>query len=114
MNMSNQYLDCYIRVSTSEQEKEGHSLDSQEQIGRKVAEKLGMEFRLRNEGPRSSTIQYRSVLAELKDDIDKGRVENIWCFDRSRMFRDTTDAMLFSMGLDLGVGCIRKEAKKIN
>lgn len=94
--MGQEYLDCYIRVSTSEQEKEGHSLDSQELIGRKVAEKLGLKFRLRNEGARSSTIGERQVLSELKSDIQEGLVKNIWCFDRSRMFRDLTDSSLFN------------------
>lgn len=94
--MKNRILDCYIRVSTTEQEKEGHSLKSQEQIGKTVAEKLGLEFRLRNEGSRSSTIHYRPVLAELKDDIEKGRVKNVWYSDRSRIFRDSMDSMLFN------------------
>ena len=64
-----EYFDCYIRVSTQEQTK-GFSLDTQEEVGRKLAKEKGLKFRLRNEGGRSSTIHYRPVLEELKDDIE--------------------------------------------
>jgi DNA invertase Pin-like site-specific DNA recombinase len=89
------YLDCYTRVSTAEQKKTGNSLVVQRDMGKKVAKKLGLKFRHRDEGSRSSTIHYRDVLEQLKDDIEKGIVKNIWCQDRSRMFRDMTDGLLF-------------------
>ena len=85
------YLDCYIRVSTTQQKTDGHSLEFQEHLGLSIAEKLGLTVRLRNEGSQSSTIGYRDVLEELKEDISKGRVTNIWTQDRSRMFRDQID-----------------------
>lgn len=90
-----QYLGCYTRVSTTEQKKDGNSLTVQSDIGKRVAEKLGLKFRHYDEGARSSITQYRDVLETLKSDIIDGKVKNIWCLDRSRMFRDTTDAMLF-------------------
>ena len=89
------YLDCYTRVSTAEQKKSGNSLIVQRDIGKKVAKKLGLKFRHRDEGARSSTIHYRDVLEELKDDIENGTVKHVWCLDRSRLFRDMTDALLF-------------------
>ena len=89
------YLDCYTRVSTTEQKKSGNSLVVQKEIGQKVAKNLGLKFRHRDEGSRSSTIHYRDVLEELKEDIEKGLVKHIWCQDRSRMFRDMTDGLLF-------------------
>ena len=89
------YLDCYTRVSTAEQKKSGNSLIVQRDIGKKVAKKLGLKFRHRDEGARSSTIHYRDVLEELKDDIESGTVKHVWCLDRSRLFRDMTDALLF-------------------
>jgi DNA invertase Pin-like site-specific DNA recombinase len=95
MNSDLQYLDCYTRVSTTEQKKSGNSLVVQRDIGKKVAKKLKLKFRHRDEGSRSSTIHYRDVLEELKDDIEKGLVKHIWCQDRSRMFRDMTDGLLF-------------------
>jgi len=89
------YLDCYIRVSTTQQKTDGHSLEVQEHLGLSIAEKLGLTLRLRNEGSQSSTIGYRDVLEELKEDISKGRVKNIWTQDRSRMFRDQIEGLMF-------------------
>ena len=91
----NKYLDCYIRVSTTEQKKTGSSLVVQQETGEKVAHLLGLKFRLRDEGARSSTIQYREVLAQIQEDIKKGLVKHIWCIDRDRLFRDMTDSLLF-------------------
>ncbi len=90
----NQYFDCYIRVSTQEQTK-GFSLDTQEEVGRKIAKEKKLKFRLRNEGGRSSTIHYRPVLEELKDDIEKGLVKHLWVYDRSRLFRNLNDSLFF-------------------
>jgi len=89
-----QYLDCYIRVSTKSQE-DNQSLKTQEESGKKVSKKLGLVFRLRNEKSHSSTIGVREVLENLKSDIEKGKVKNVWCSERSRMFRDETDSSLF-------------------
>ena len=61
----NQYLDCYIRVSSKSQE-DNHSLRTQEENGKKVSKKLGLIFRLRNEKSHSSTIGVREVLENLK------------------------------------------------
>ena len=93
--MTNLFLDCYTRVSTDIQEKDGNSLVVQEELGKKVAKQLGLEPRIHNEGARSSTRQYREVLEELKVDIQSGKVKNLWIQDRSRMFRDNIDGLLF-------------------
>ena len=77
MKKSKLTLDCYTRVSTAEQKKSGNSLVVQKELGEKVAKKLGLKFRHRNEGARSSTIHYRDVLEQLKEDIEKGVVKNI-------------------------------------
>ena len=87
------YLDCYTRVSTTDQTK-GFSLDTQSNIGEKIAHDKGLKFRLRDEGGRSS-IRFRPVLEDLKDDIEKGLVRHLWVYDRSRLFRDETDSSLF-------------------
>ena len=89
------YLDCYIRVSTKEQAVEGNSLVVQRVTGQKIAKKLQLKFRVRDEYAKSSTRDYREVLEQIKDDIVAGKVKNIWCIERSRMFRDMTDALLF-------------------
>ena len=88
------YLDCYIRVSTQEQTK-GFSLDTQEDIGKKIAKQKKLKFRCRNEGARSSTIHYRVILEELKDDIENGLVKHLWVYDRSRLFRNLNDSLFF-------------------
>ncbi len=93
--MSNPYLDCYIRVSTDSQEKEGNSLEVQETIGKQVSKNLGLKFRLHKEGVRSSTTQYREVLEELKLGITQHKIKNVWSYDKSRLFRDMTDGLLF-------------------
>ena len=88
------FLDCYFRVSTQEQTK-GQSLDTQQEYGKKIAKKLNLKFRPRDEGARSSTIGFRPRLEEIKEDIEKGLVKHLWVFDRSRLFRDETDSVLF-------------------
>ena len=88
------FLDCYFRVSTQEQTK-GQSLDTQQDYGQKIAKKLGLNFRPRNEGAKSSTRGFRPQLEEIKEDIEKGIVKHLWVFDRSRLFRDETDSVLF-------------------
>ena len=88
------FLDCYFRVSTQEQTK-GQSLDTQQDYGQKIAKKLGLNFRPRNEGAKSSTRGFRPQLEEIKEDIENGDVKHLWVFDRSRLFRDETDSVLF-------------------
>jgi site-specific DNA recombinase len=92
--VSNQYLDCYIRVSSQEQTG-NWSIDTQRELGEKVAKEKDCKYREWNEGGKSSTIGYRPKLEELKEDIEKGRVKNLWVLDRSRLFRDETDSSLF-------------------
>jgi len=89
------FLDCYIRVSTSAQKEDGNSLEVQEQLGRDMADRLGLTFRLRNEGARSSTIGFREELFNLQEDIKKKKVTHIWAIERSRLFRDMHDGLMF-------------------
>ena len=93
--MEKENLYCYTRVSTTIQKTEGNSLDVQKTLGKQVAEKLGMNFKLVNEGARSSTTQYRHKLEELKESIKKGNVKHVWIQDRSRLFRKNLESQLF-------------------
>ena len=94
------YLDCYVRVSTKEQLEDGDSVANQITIGKKIANKLKLKFRLRNEGAKSSTtVVYRDELEALKQDIKDGKAKNIWALDRSRMFRDMIESMVFRSDL---------------
>ena len=93
----NQYLDCYIRVSGRGQEKEGFSLDSQREIGKRVSKKLGLKPRFHDEGVKSSTIigVVRDELDNIKTGIEKGEIKNIWVVEHERLFRKVTDSVLF-------------------
>ena len=88
-------LYCYTRVSTKGQATEGNSLDVQKHHGEQVADKLGMKFKLVNEGGRSSTIHIRYKLEELKERIKEGKVKHLWVLDRSRLYRNNTESQLF-------------------
>ena len=88
MGKKTEYLDAYIRVSTTSQKKDGNSLVVQQRLAESVAKKLGMELRIHSEGARSSTTQYRDELAQIKDGIRDKTIKNIWVQDRSRIFRD--------------------------
>ena len=68
------FVDCYFRVSTQEQTK-GQSLDTQQEYGQKISNKLGLNFRPRNEGAKSSTRGFRPQLEEIKEDIEKGLIK---------------------------------------
>ncbi len=89
------YLDCYIRVSTTIQAEEGNSLAVQERLAKDVAKKLNLKLRLRNEGAKSSTRGYREELEQLKFDIQQGKVKNLWIQDKTRLFRDI-EGILFN------------------
>jgi len=47
-------LHIYVRVSTQAQQEQGTSLESQRELGVKKAEELGFEWKLWDEGGRSS------------------------------------------------------------
>ena len=95
MGKKTEYLDAYIRVSTASQKKDGNSLVVQQRLAESVAKKLGMELRIHSEGARSSTTQYRDELAQIKDGIRDKTIKNIWVQDRSRIFRDDLESLLF-------------------
>ena len=88
-------LYCYTRVSTKEQAIQGNSLDVQKNHGKQVADKLGMKFKLVNEGARSSTIHVRYKLEDLQLLIKEGKVKHIWVLDRSRLFRKNLESQVF-------------------
>ena len=90
-------LDCYIRVSGTSQKTDGNSLTVQRHIAERVAKKLGMEVRFRDEDARSSTrgYNYRDVLGEIKEDIIQRKVRHLWVQSRDRIFRDGLENVSF-------------------
>lgn len=88
-------LHCYRRVSSDVQVKEGNSLTVQLGLGKSVSEKLNMKHVDRSEGSKSSTTDYREVFEDIKQDIKKGIIKNLWVQDRSRLSREMIETMDF-------------------
>ena len=93
--MKSEYLDCYLRVSTQAQIDDGSSLLNQEATAEKVAKSLGLKCRIHNEGAKSSTRHFRSVLDAIERRIKEREIKNIWVIERERLFRDNLDSLMF-------------------
>ena len=89
-----QKLYCYLRVSTQQQLEEGHSIENQRFLGKKVSKNLGMTYVELNEGGQSSGAATRPQFEELKEGIRIGRIKHIWYFSRSRWSRTTIEDLL--------------------
>ena len=89
-----QKLYCYLRVSTQQQLEEGHSIENQRFLGKKVSKNLGMTYVELNEGGQSSGAATRPKFEELKEGIRIGRIKHIWYFSRSRWSRTTIEDLL--------------------
>lgn len=84
-------LHIYTRVSTTAQEDDGTSLDTQKDLGIDRATKLGMKFRIWNEGSRSSSnddLANRPVLSELLLHIEDGAVKHLYVWNTDRLSRN--------------------------
>lgn len=89
--MTNQILHIYRRVSTDQQEEDGYGLETQLNAGKDVAENLGFDYKLWDEGAQSSTksdLQNRPVLTELLQAIDEGEVEHLYAYNQDRLSRN--------------------------
>ena len=101
-----------LRVSTKVQEEEGTSLEVQEQMGRELSEKLGLEPIIFNEGSQSSfrvEIEERIKLVELLDEISNNQINNIWVLNTDRLGRNSQSwfsiyKILISKGVRVYVG----------
>jgi|TARA_B110000483_G_scaffold29764_1_gene36090 hypothetical protein len=83
-------LHCYIRVSGRSQLKEGESIQTQIDIGKRISKELGLQYEEVLEGKdgvASSTTGTRREFEQLKKDILKGKVTNIWFLEFSRFSR---------------------------
>jgi DNA invertase Pin-like site-specific DNA recombinase len=91
-------LHIYTRVSTTVQAEQGTSLDSQRELGIEKAKQLGYEYKVWDEGGRSShhdDIAKRPQLNALYHAIMKGEVKNLWIYDQSRLSRNDQVASIF-------------------
>ena len=59
-------LYCYLRVSTQQQVDEGHSIENQRFLGKRLSKKLNMKYVEMNEGGLSSMSKTRPKFEELK------------------------------------------------
>lgn len=108
-------LHIYTRVSTVVQADEGMSLDIQKEIGIARAKQLGFEYRLWNEGGRSSNheeIDKRPVLSQLFNEIKTGAVKHLFVYDQSRLSRNDHVSSIFRVECNKqGVTLYNKEGK---
>ena len=108
-------LHIYTRVSTVVQADEGMSLDVQRDIGIERAKNLGFEFKLWNEGGRSSNheeIDKRPVLSQVYDGIRKGVIKHLFVYDQSRLSRNDNVSSIFRYECNKqGVTLYNKEGK---
>lgn len=108
-------LHIYTRVSTVAQADDGLSLDVQRDIGVERAKSLGFEFKLWNEGGRSSNheeIDKRPVLSQVYDGIRKGVIKHLFVYDQSRLSRNDNVSSIFRYECNKqGVTLYNKEGK---
>ena len=91
-------LHIYTRVSTVAQAEQGTSLDVQQELGIKRANELGFEFKVWNEGGRSShheNIADRPELNAMYLAMKAGQVKHLWVYDQSRLSRNDQVASVF-------------------
>lgn len=84
-------LHIYTRVSTTSQEEEGTSLETQSELGVERSEKLGMDYKIWNEGGRSSSkddLSNRPVLIELLEGVDSGEIKHLYVWNTDRLSRN--------------------------
>lgn len=98
MTQGRQTLHIYTRVSTVAQAEQGTSLDSQRELGIQKANQLDFEYKIWNEGGRSShheDIAQRPELNALYLAIKAGEVKHLWVYDQSRLSRNDQVASIF-------------------
>ncbi|MDD2918971.1 recombinase family protein [Rhodoferax sp.] len=108
-------LHIYTRVSTAVQADEGMSLDFQRELGEKRAKDLGFDFKVWNEGGKSSNheeIDKRPVLSQLLTEIQRGAVKHLFVYDQSRLSRNDYVSSIFRYECNKhGVTLYNKEGK---
>ena len=94
LNYLREILFCYLRVSTKGQVEDGHSIQNQRAIGKRLARKLDMTYYELNEGAKSSSRGERPVFEELKNLIMRGQLKHLWYYSRSRYTRTSIEDLL--------------------
>jgi len=94
LNYLRPILFCYLRVSTKGQVEDGHSIQNQRAIGKRLARKLDMTYYELNEGGKSSSTGERPVFEEMKNAIMRGQLHHLWYYSRSRYTRTSIEDMI--------------------
>jgi DNA invertase Pin-like site-specific DNA recombinase len=80
-------LHIYCRVSSLIQQNEGSSLKTQKEIGIRLAEQIGMDYEIHNEGGKSSAhddLNNRPVMLDLLKLMDQKKVKNLYVYNTDR------------------------------
>jgi len=84
-------LHIYTRVSTSVQELEVTSIGTQQELGVKKSEELGLKFKIWDEGGQSSNkddLTNRPVLTRLLEEVNSGLIKHLFVFNTDRLSRN--------------------------
>jgi DNA invertase Pin-like site-specific DNA recombinase len=84
-------LHIYCRVSSLIQQNEGSSLKTQKEIGIRLAEQIGMDYEIHNEGGKSSAhddLNNRPVMLDLLKLMDQKKVKNLYVYNTDRLSRN--------------------------
>ena len=84
----------YCRVSTKGQEKDGYSLDTQEDSGRAFAASLGEGCEVYREALSGKRLENREEWQHLADDIKAGTTDKVWVIDGDRLSRNQLDSLI--------------------
>lgn len=88
---------AYCRVSTSEQETSGHSLDDQETVLKALAASRGWDLQVVREVGSGKSLTARPLLTEVLRDLDAGKVHVLMSVRLDRLSRSVSD---FSLLMD--------------
>ena len=89
--MTETTLHIYTRVSSITQAEQGTSLETQLELGIKKAKELGFDYKVWNEGGRSSfheEMEKRPILFALYQAILGNQVKHLFAYDQSRLARN--------------------------
>lgn len=82
---------AYCRVSTSDQEVHGHSLDDQETTLRALATSRGWDLQVVRETGSGKSLTARPLLTEVLRDLDSGKVQVLMSIRLDRLSRSVSD-----------------------
>jgi len=89
-------LAIYCRTSNSKSGKEDYSIESQKEGGLKLATKLGIKYEFFVDEGVSGTKKIRPAFGEMMKLISKKKITHVYCFDQSRIERDSNIWIYFS------------------